>query len=383
MWWKKKKKVEDKQLSNLRWVMWIVGVITCLMPIVYMLNFWDGIISDESSDWGAFGAYMGAITGLLAFLGVLYTIRQSSIQAVTRDERDLFFKLVEENQKTLDSLIFPAEKKEDVTHGIIALESYVKDINADFQLLVVLTSSRGCDSYEEWIKKITPQEIHDEETRYYVMVYTNLIDKILEVVTPSKDIANAVSLHKEDPEQLQTAREECYKYIDNQLEDVEKGDLDTEKFYIAKILASEPLALIARWIWWHSDDLGRFRVLEYTANVFYKKYLNEIIYHFNNVGYLIYTINSFVGRDKDFYMKYLRSKLSANESYLLLFYITSDNLDVDIFQTVIDYKILDNIGKRDVVNLKIQDHRGAGFAYDILQAIIEVKKEEKRRSEEK
>lgn len=236
MWWKKKKKVEDKQLSNLRWVMWIVGVITCLMPIVYMLNFWDGIISDESSDWGAFGAYIGAITGLLAFLGVLYTIRQSSIQAVTRDERDLFFKLVEENQKTLDSLIFPAEKKEDVTYGIIALESYVKDINADFQLLVVLTSSRGCDSYEEWIKKITPQKIHDEETRYYVMVYTNLIDKILEVVTPSKDIANAVSLHKEDPEQLQTAREECYKYIDNQLEDVEKGVLIRKSFILQKFL---------------------------------------------------------------------------------------------------------------------------------------------------
>lgn len=74
-------------------------------------------------------------------------------------------------------------------------------------------------------------------------------------------------------------------------------------------------------------------------------------------------------------MKYWRSKLSANESYLLLFYITSDNLDVDIFQTVIDYKILDNIGKRDVVNLKLQDNRGAGFAYDILQAIIKVKQE--------
>lgn len=137
---------------------------------------------------------------------------------------------------------------------------------------------------------------------------------------------------------------------------------------------------MARWIWWHSDDLGRFRALEYTANVFYKKYLNEIIYHFNNVGYLIYTINSFVGRDKDFYVKYWRSKLSANESYLLLFYITSDNLDVDIFQTVIDYKILDNIGKRDVVNLKLQDNRGAGFAYDILQAIIKVKQAKKRRN---
>lgn len=38
-------------------------------------------------------------------------------------------------------------------------------------------------------------------------------------------------------------------------------------------------------------------------------------------------------------MKYWRSKFSADEIYLFLFYLASDKLDVDILQTVIDYLI--------------------------------------------
>ena len=82
-------------------------------------------------------------------------------------------------------------------------------------------------------------------------------------------------------------------------------------------------------------------------------------------------------------MKYWRSKFSADEIYLLLFYLASDKLDVDILQTVIDYRLFDNLGTHDLVDLKQQDFRGTALAHELIKAIIEEKKEEKRRNEEK
>ncbi len=82
-------------------------------------------------------------------------------------------------------------------------------------------------------------------------------------------------------------------------------------------------------------------------------------------------------------MKYWRSKFSADEIYLFLFYLASDKLDVDILQTVIDYRLFDNLGTRDLVDLKQQDFRGTDLAHELIKDIIEEKKEEKRRNEEK
>lgn len=378
----------DKQLSNLRWLMWIIGIIAFLMPVVYMLNFWDGIISDESSDWGAFGAYMGAITGLLAFLGVLYTIRQSSIQAITRDERELFFKLMEEHRRAFDSLIYPVHEQDNVKYGIEAVESYTKDLNQDFQFLIILASSLGCKTFNDWMSKLKPQSIHDFETSEYSWLYTDLAIDILEAISTFQKTTDGKKWDVQklrDPKPIirYAACEGAYPNVLKLILLIEQGDFDTDKFYDSKLFDSKKLALVARWIWWHSDDLGQRRAVMYAANVFYRKYLNWISHYFKNAGYTVFTINTFIERNNGFYMKYWRSRLSDNESYLLLFYLTSDRLDVDILQAVIDYKLFDNLGTRDLVDLNLQDSRGANFAYELIRTIMEEKKEEKRRNEEK
>ena len=78
-------------------------------------------------------------------------------------------------------------------------------------------------------------------------------------------------------------------------------------------------------------------------------------------------------------MRYWRSKFFINESYLLLFYLASDKLDVDIFQAVIDFKLFENLGTRDLVDLKQQNFDGANFSYELMKAIIDFKEGARRK----
>ena len=377
---KNKNKIKDKQARNLRYLIYFFGGIAVIMLGIYAWNF-PCPFSENQADWGAFGAYMGSITGLLGFIGVLYTIRQSSLQATGRDERDLFFKIMDERREALDSLTFPSEDK----HGVEAVDAYVEDINKDFQLIIILTSSLGREKFQEWVSSIRFQGIGIEEATYNLM-YEDLIINILECISALQVLTefgkgvDLTKLHDSDPEVKYGTCEQCFPNTYHLIKVIEEGTLDTERFDYAKIPNAQNLAFVARMIWWHKlDDLGRFRALEYTANVFYKKYQNNVINYFSNTAYIIYTLDSFVRINIDFYMRYWRSKFFINESYLLLFYLASDKLDVDIFQAVIDFKLFENLGTRDLVDLKQQNFDGANFSYELMKAIIDFKEGARRK----
>lgn len=380
---KNKNKIKDKQARNLRYLIYFFSGIAVIMLGIYAWNF-PCPFSENQADWGAFGAYMGSITGLLAFIGVLYTIRQSSLQVTARDERDLFFRLMDEHRQTRDSLTFPDENKK----GVAAIDAYVEDINKDFQLITILTSSLGRGNFQEWVSSIRFQGIGIEEATYNLM-YEDLIINILECISALQVLTefgkgvDLTKLHDSDPEVKYGTCEQCFPNTYHLIKVIEEGTLDTGRFDYAKIPDAQNLAFVARMIWWHKlDDLGRSRALEYTANVFYKKHLVPITYYFNNLGYITYTLNNFIETNKDYYMKYWRSKFSADEIYLLLFYLASDKLDVDILQTVIDYKLFDNLGTRDLVDLKQQNFDGVSFSYKLMQTIIQKKEKEEGEKEE-
>jgi hypothetical protein len=91
------------------------------MLISYRSVF-NGGLSSDSSNWGDFGDYFGSITGLIAFLGILFTIRESRRQAKASEERGIFFKMLELYQKQVDTLTFSANK------GLKAFENYANEI---------------------------------------------------------------------------------------------------------------------------------------------------------------------------------------------------------------------------------------------------------------
>ena len=141
----------------------IVIFIICLIMLgayyyyfrVHLHRGWGNV-----DDWGNFGNYMGSITGLLAFAGVLYTVMQSEKRAeeakekakiaeseakareakttedaVKREERDLFFKMLSEYQRQADLITknksFSDFTKDDGIKSIIYIiyENIVSDEN--------------------------------------------------------------------------------------------------------------------------------------------------------------------------------------------------------------------------------------------------------------
>lgn len=295
----------DKQSKTLLSLIVFIGIIACLMLLAYIINFRYGF-SDNSSDWGDFGAYMGSITGLLAFIGVLYTIRQSSLQSAARDDRDLFFKLMDEHRQTRDSLTFPGGDKK----GIEAIDAYVENINKDFQLITILASGLGKRDFQAWTSSIY-FKLGGHEVSAYNIVYVDLIIEILESISalqtlPDGKHVNLGDLHSSDPKLKSKACNACFQNIEELFSVFDKGDLDTDRFDYSDLPDAKNLALVARMIWWHKlDNWGRFRALEYTANVFCKKYQNSIIHYFSNTGYIIFMLNSFVKTNTNFCIEIL------------------------------------------------------------------------------
>lgn len=63
------------------WLVW--GTVILMLIIIVILAFYfiqtKGKFADKT-DWGEFGSLLGAISGLIAFVGVLFTLRQNKLQ---------------------------------------------------------------------------------------------------------------------------------------------------------------------------------------------------------------------------------------------------------------------------------------------------------------
>ena len=155
-------------MKTLRFLGFAFTFVCVLMLIAYFTHF-NGKFADRSVDWANFGSYFGSITGLMAFLAVLFTAIQSekrankaerktllaeieakevarllkqetdrreakaTEEAVRREERDLFFRLLELHQEKLNSVVYEEKKNTkseiDKHNDLIAIEKYSNILN--------------------------------------------------------------------------------------------------------------------------------------------------------------------------------------------------------------------------------------------------------------
>ena len=192
----------DKQSKILLSLIVFIGIIACLMLLAYIINFRYGF-SDNSSDWGSFGSYMGSITGLLAFMGVLYSIHNANKktdklreESQAQNERDLFFRLVDSHQKMMNSLIGKDLKTGEKTIGTHAIDVYKKELDANFQLLVMLWRTSLFPDHESWsldIKRFARGEF--EQTLFAALFYydSGLINNKDKSLLDNEQIVNNVN----------------------------------------------------------------------------------------------------------------------------------------------------------------------------------------------
>jgi len=257
------------KLSVLSIFIILVAIISITMIILYLFHFRGGI-SEEIDDWSKFGSYFGSITGLLALLGVLYTIQQSKEQVKLTEERGVFFKMLELYQNQASSVIC-YEKK-----GVEAFENIGKLAN------------------------------------YYLILYCCL-DHLIE--NPHENINNTEGY---EFVALYNFRDSIIENTDLNINEIERikdliKDGDLKSLLPTMESAKEYFHILSDKI----DLEDQYKAIKYVSILIYKEY-----YHF--LGQYFRTINNLLYFNKDFkegsqYSRIFRSQLSSYE-LLVLFY---------------------------------------------------------------
>lgn len=74
------------------WLVWgavISGGIIMAILVFYFIQT-HGKFANKPTNWGEFGSLLGAIAGLIAFIGVLFTLRQNKQQFLNSEDRSVF-----------------------------------------------------------------------------------------------------------------------------------------------------------------------------------------------------------------------------------------------------------------------------------------------------
>lgn len=173
----------------------IVGLILLLFFIVggYIWKFHGGL-SEEHQRWGEFGDFFGAIVGLLAFIGVLYTIRQAKNQ----EERSIFFQLLELYKDKVNSMIYSGYQvknkrflemlgkdieveEEPSESGIAAFEKYTNKLQKYFVITLLFERMKGVDNEDNlWRNRANESILLKLNETLYLLFYYISVDSFVE-----------------------------------------------------------------------------------------------------------------------------------------------------------------------------------------------------------
>lgn len=344
-----------KKSSAYSWIILFLLLIAIYMLGRYFFQFAGNGWSDDPMEWGAFGSYMGAITGLLAFMGVLASIHDANKKAEkaeknteelrketqVRDERDLFFKLMESHYSTINSVIFSNKGKDDIS-GVYAFKEYRSLLIIYLNLLVFLQPYKQYESVDEWIKSIDKSNLFKE-----------IFDKWQE--TSGESSPELKKKRKEFEKELSSMKDEYFSiwhtFLNIKFILACAYESKTLMFYYRQLNLLDPIYLN----FMCNDNLGQYskevqkEIYIQVARCLDNEHGSFLSYHFNNVCYITRTISKFKHDPEDYYMKYWKSKLSSTESLLFFYYLLYSEGNNDVIDIVCTYKLLDNIIPSDLL----------------------------------
>jgi len=299
-------------------IMSITLVVIICMMVKYFQTFDEGF-STEHTRWGEFGNFFGSITGLLAFLGVLYTARQSEIRAnkantraesaeiqiLKNDQRGLFFQMISLYQKQVQTI--------NVDNNLF--NQLYDEIQYDLSILIILIWKR---------KRI-------------------LKNRDLKI---NKD---------EDFEHIGEYFEKNYVYwlYENHNE---KTELDYLKYYFKYgdfreySENRESVIIYGKYFKENLTPNDRYEAISRVSEVIYKKYESILDTYFKTVSYIINISTNSI--EKEDYFTILSSLISRKETLVLLVLCTNKYSKIETLINFYKSNLFNNIQIEDVLFVK-------------------------------
>lgn len=170
-------------------LMIILSILIIIMLVIYFTTFNFGL-SQNNADWGSFGSYIGSVTGLLAFIGILYTIEQNHRQYKDDSERNIFFSLLDLHRNKMNQVTININN----TAGPEAFKTLTEYVNSIFTILIL--KNIILDSLPDVIDNNYCDEIKKNKKLYSIIAFTYNFyfnDKDLSIIRDNKVIINNLS----------------------------------------------------------------------------------------------------------------------------------------------------------------------------------------------
>lgn len=306
------------KIDIIKWALIGTCIITFILIAVYIYRFHNHL-SFEHSDFAEFGSYLGSITGLLAFIGVLYTVKESRTSGQIENERTTFYSLLELYQRQVDNMKY--QKKD----GIEAFKECANNacylFSAHIIYYYIKNEKKFPTELTGFINKKDYQEIYDICEVKSLSELRDEIKSEFESLSEYKDNING-----EFPQNSTIIVNIWQAFINNPSNNL--------CFFATKSICDEIVIKKKKYnlIYQITKNVGN---ILYGGN---QEYLGQ---YYRNIYYLLDTIAHF--KYPNNYSKIFRAQISSNELTILLFNAMSTQSSKRTILLLREFDIFNNI----------------------------------------
>lgn len=321
-----------------------IVLVVCIFMIVMYFIYFNEKPSTDSKDWGSFGDYFASVTGLVAFLGVLYTARLSEKRAgdekkesTARDERDQFFKMLELLRNQTENVIAHSVIPTEIYEGTLAFDHYKAEINLGLFRYIITYSIYNLDDEKYQLLIKSSKESRNNCKAFYL----GLISSIISI--------DNLSYH---------LKKETYASVDK-----DSVRLDVVRDIITNYKTNAYLTLVQIPTIFHKreyiDDLYNTISIDISNQILYNAFTDVANDIFNKNGSRLdkfcntfKSILEFVDNysyNRDSYFGILVSQLSRDQLALLLLYSFSRFTNKTFVKILLDRKVFYYLDFTDLV----------------------------------
>ncbi len=303
-------------------------IVALILIGIYLYKFHCGI-SNSHQTFSEFGSYFSSITGLLAFIGVLYSIIQSNKRAEKnekelkkRDERSLFFKYLEIYQRQVDTLNFSENK------GVDAFKKCGEKANEYLALYLSLDYLLSIDINKTLL---------DTETPYDTV--STLIEMCQEITEEFRD-----------PILISEKETKAEEYCKNNIQKIIEGQYKVKNINL--INSAQKLTTIIL------PQLTLNKIVEamkYVGNLIYSENGYYLGQYFRTVYYLLEMNSGLLihkkvrTKEQEKYCKIFRAQLSSYELLLIFYNSFSDKSNAFAQYYIKENQLFNNLNPNDVI----------------------------------